>query len=153
MLNLVLAGVVCICCITVGWWQRLRYRKRADVMGDLVAFLAYAEEQIQYSLTPLPSICTGFCALHPRSALANALVGYPDLRAVVGMDKKTWGQVADLVLSLGRSDAEGQRGCMAYAKAQADAMCATARDQLRGKGNLYAKLWGMLGLGLLIWMV
>lgn len=152
MLNLWLGGLVCCACIAIGWFERLRYQKRVNVAGDLVTLVAYIEEQIRYNMTSLPRIFEGFYALHPRSAVAEACKDYPVLKDVP-TTRGEWAEVSELLLSLGRSDLLGQEGRLSFVRARFEAMQSAAAADCRGKGNLYAKLWCILGVGLLIWMV
>jgi len=153
MLNVVLGGVVCASCIAVGWWQRRRYRKRVDVMRDLVAFLVFCEEQIEYNMASLPAIFGHFYALHPHSAFAAACSAFPTFGSLHDLPEDAWRAVQDLLLALGRSDERGQGARLAYAKAEAETMLETAVEVGRKRGDLYAKLWQAAGIGLMIWMV
>ena len=153
MLRLILAGTVCAACITLGWWQRLRYRKRRDVWGDLRAFLVYCDEQIGYNMASLPAICASFAALHPRSALGAAVATYPRLGEVRWLSAAEWQEIRSLLLSLGKSDRAGQTGRLAYAKAQAEGGLERAAADSRKRGDLWAKLGVLGGIALMIWMV
>ena len=152
MLSLWLGGGVCVAFVALGWWIRLRYQKRQDVWADLVSLLVYIDEQIKYGLVPLPTICASYATLYPRSALALACRQYPTLGEVSCLPKKQWEEVAQTLLSLGRSDIAGQAGRLAYAKVEAERMRQSAAADCK-KGDLYAKLCVVAGLGLMIWMV
>lgn len=152
MLNVWLAGLVCASCIAIGWFERRRYQKKVNVAGDLVTLLAYVEEQIRYNMSSLPRIFEGFYALHPRSAVASACKDYPIL-ADISLPHGEWAEVKALLSSLGRSDLLGQEGRLAYVRARFEAMKGAAEADYAKKGNLHAKLWSVLGVGLLIWMV
>ena len=153
MRRLVLAGAVCAACISWGWWQRVRYRRRLVVWQDMRAFLAYCDEQIGYNMAALPAICASFAALHPRSALSAAVCAYPDLAEVRSLPADEWQEMREVLLSLGKSDVAGQTGRLAYAKARVDKMCAAADSDSRRKGDLWAKLGALAGVALMIWMV
>ena len=152
MLSTCLGGVVCVCCIVVGRFARLRYQKRVDVMGDLVSLVAYIEERIRYDMASLPQICASFADMHLTSQVGAACRGYPDVTDV-DLPHDEWRQVKELLLGLGRSDVEGQAGRIAYVRSQMEAMRANAERDMVKKGNVYAKLWIVLGIALMIWMV
>lgn len=151
MTNLWLAGLVCVCCIAVGAYLRRKYRIRVDVWAELVHFLAYAEEQIRDSLRPLPAICADFAVFSP-TPFGQAIAHFPEL-ADLPQAGREWTDIRGMLLSLGRSDAEGQTVRIAYLRAQAEAGAAEAQAERRGKGDLYAKLCVVAGIGLMIWMV
>ena len=154
MLNLWLGGAVCAICVAVGWCCHLRYRKRHDVLTDLVALLVFAAEQIQYDMASLPTICQCFAALHPHSVLGAACRDYPTLSAPPSaLPADQWQRICGLLLDLGRSDRAGQTRRIAYAQSCAEQMCADAARAVREKGDLYAKLCVLAGVGLMIWMV
>lgn len=152
MLNLLLGGVVCVCCVCIGWTMRVRYRKRVDVMGDLQTLLVFIEEQIRYDMAPLPRIFERFASAHPRSAVAAALLTYPEV-GEVALPRGQWAEIRELLLSLGRSDMTGQAARLAFVKERVRLLDEDARLEYAAKGRLYAKLWCVLGVGLMIWMV
>jgi len=152
MLNLWLAGLVCCSCIAVGWFSRKRYQKRLSVTADLMALVAYVEEQIRYNMISLPRIFESFYSLHPRSLVAEACRAYPSV-SDVALPHGEWAEIKALLLSLGRSDISGQEGRLSYVRARFEALRQAAEADYTQKGNLYAKLWSVLGVGLLIWMV
>ena len=152
MLNLLLGALVCLSCIAIGWYERTRYQKRVDVMGDLASLTVYLEEQIQYDMTPLPTIFERFALAHPSSAVAEALRRYPDVEEVT-LPKGEWAEIREWMLSLGQSDLAGQRARLAFVRARIDERRLRAIGDYAKKGKLYAKLWCVLGVGLMIWMV
>lgn len=153
MISLWAGGATCAVCIMMGWWCRRRYRKRQDVWSDLVQLLVFASEQIEYEMASLPTICIRFAAAHPTSLVAEACGAYPDIKPVVCLPAAQWAHVTEMLLSLGRSDTAGQAARLAYVRAEIERMRQAAMDDAHSKGDLYAKLWAVLGVGLMIWMV
>lgn len=152
MLNLWLAGLVCCACIAVGWLERRRYLRRMQIALDLVSLVAFTEEQIRYNMASLPCIFERYAALHPRSAVGAACRTYPTI-ADLALPRGEWEDVKSLLSSLGQSDLLGQEGRLEYVRARFETMRQNAESDYAQKGTLHAKLWSVLGVGLLIWMV
>ncbi|MBO4535093.1 MAG: stage III sporulation protein AB [Clostridia bacterium] len=147
MVKIVLGAIVCIACVGAGLWTRKRYLARAKVFLDWQAFLVGAGEQIGYLLTPLPTIVKDFVAHRPGGLATGLDTGKcpPYLKEV------EWGSIRETLDALGSSDLEGQRSRLALAKAHADEWCKVASDEVKSKGNLYAKLCVVGGLA--VWLL
>lgn len=142
MVRVVLGALVCLAAVAVGIWVRRRYLARRKVFEDWQALLLSVGEQIGYLLTPLPTIVADFATHHP-GALATGLTSGkcpPYLKEV------EWQSVEEVLDSLGESDLEGQRARLTLAKTHADEWCKAAADEVKTKGNLYAKLCVVGGL-------
>jgi hypothetical protein len=121
-------------------------------MGELTSLITYIEEQIRFNMAPLPAIFADYASLYPTSAVGIACRAYPQIEDVA-LPNGEWETVRQLLLSLGHSDVAGQTGRLSYVKAQLAAMRDAADSEMHSKGNLYAKLWVLLGVGMMIWMV
>ena len=149
MLKVLLGGVVCSCCVFVGFFLRKRYVARQAIYRDWQAFLVCLGEQIGYLLTPIPKIIADFRSSHP-SLLANGLT---DGKCPACLNEAEWAEIRAVLDEMGDSDLDGQRARIALAGEHAQAWLDKAQDEVGTKGNLYAKLCVVGGLALWLMML
>lgn len=119
------AAFVIVACGSVGFRIASNYRKEEKSLRQLVAVLDYLECELQYHLTPLPTLCRQ-AAMESSSLLTNVFAGLavemdaqisPDfnscMEAVLSKNMQlppvTTSCLTLLGKSMGRYDLEGQR--------------------------------------------
>ncbi len=155
MLNIVLAAVLLILCVYIGFAVERFYKTRLKMLEDYSGFVRYVKRETEFLKTDMAALLTSFeCCAELKEAFVAAAelvkVGKPVEIGGKFLPDKVYAEIRAFLAALSEADYYGKNAVIKHAEDVACELTAKAGKEKIQKGELIRKLMILLGVGLVV---